>query len=93
MIVRHEITDITEAVYTQRLLSDFVKDVKLIDYSGDDLPDNAAGFEWNKIQIICVIPVIYECVILLSYLCHTSKKRRLNKSHNDLSNPQKISIL
>ena len=45
MIVGHEITDITEAVYTHRSLSDFVKAVALIDYSGNDLPDNAAGFD------------------------------------------------
>lgn len=47
MIVGHEITDITEAVYTHRPLSDLVEAVALIDYNGDDLPDNAAGFDWD----------------------------------------------
>ena len=47
MIVGHEVYDITEAVYTHRPLSDFVEAVALIDYSGDDLPDNAAGFDWD----------------------------------------------
>lgn len=47
MIVGHEITDITEAVYTHRPLSDLVEAVALINYNGDDLPDNAAGFDWD----------------------------------------------
>lgn len=45
MIVGHEITDITEAVYTHRPTSDLVDAMALIDYSGADLPHGAHGFD------------------------------------------------
>lgn len=47
MIVGHEITDITEAVYTHRPLSDLIEAISLIDYSGDDFPNDPAGFNWD----------------------------------------------
>lgn len=47
MIVGHEITDVTEAVYTHRSLSNLVEAVALIDYSGADLPANPSGFDWE----------------------------------------------
>lgn len=47
MIVGHEIRDITESVYTHRPLSDFVEAIALIDYDGEDFPDNPSGFDWD----------------------------------------------
>lgn len=47
LIVGHKITDVTEAVYTHRPLSDLVEAVAVVDYSGDDLQLDPVGFEWD----------------------------------------------
>lgn len=47
MIVGHEITDITESVYTHRPLSDLVVAMTLIDYSGNDPATAPTGFDWD----------------------------------------------
>lgn len=47
MIVGHEISDITEAVYTHRPLSDLTEAMALIDYDGENFPIEVNGFDWE----------------------------------------------
>lgn len=47
LIVGHKIQDVTEAVYTHRPVSDLIEAMALIDYSGDDVPLDPVGFEWD----------------------------------------------
>ena len=47
LIVGHEIRDVTEAVYTHRPVADLIEAVAMIDYSGDDVPLDPVGCEWD----------------------------------------------
>lgn len=46
-IVGHKITDVTEAVYTHRPLSDYAEAVAMIDYSGEDIELETIDAEWD----------------------------------------------
>ncbi len=47
LIVGHEIRDVTEAVYTHRPVADLIEAVAMIDYSGEDVPLDPVGCEWD----------------------------------------------